>query len=222
MSERLELPDDGDRRDGRDEPPPIAAPGLVLFDGDHPRFTVVSRAEGVRDGVDPLSELAVFAAASGSPWVIMCIPVRAVDVRDGDVISRPLLATILGLEPDGRVQLRARMYEPDRDGELRPGGDLDPQISPVASLLYDALALCTPPLSVDHAAAVLRRWGHDVVGDGLREPHPATLSRDAYRVHKLARELMLRHRPTATAATASKRPAVPYGLPEGFVPACPI
>jgi hypothetical protein len=222
MTETQDLPDDGDRHDGRHGPPPIAAPGLVLFDGDESRFTVVSRPDGVRDGVDPLSELAVFAAASGCPRAIMCIPVRAVDVRDGDVISRPLLATILGLDPDGGVQLRARLYEPDRDGGLRPGGDLDPQISPVASMLYDALALCTPPLSVDHAAAVLRRWGHDVAGDGLREPHPATLSRDAYRVHKLARELMIRHRPTATAATASKRPAVPYGLPEGFVAASPI
>lgn len=197
------------------------SPGGLVLDGERQRLEVFSRGDGLRDGADPYAELAVLTAASGCPRAALYVPVRLADVTDGETVARPLLVTALERRRDGGVDLQAWTEAVGPDGAV-VGTAVDDDLSPVASLLYDALLQTQVAVGMTQVAAVVEGWGHEVLADPpLASPDRAALGRDRYRVHRLARELTARHRATAR-ARAFRRPAVPTRLPAGFVPACPF
>lgn len=201
-------------------------PSLVLFDPEGESVLAWSRPDGPRDGVDAVSELAVLAAASGLPCAALVIPVRLRDLARDDIVARSHLVTRLERSPRGDVDLQAYAFDPDhppptpldRDGTWA----MDPDMSPVAALLFDAMVRVADVPAFGQVAAVLTIWGHEVAVRGpLPETNYPRLGRDRHRVHRLARELGRRNRPVGRAGHAA-RPGVPANLPPGFVPACPL
>lgn len=201
-------------------------PSLVLLDPDGEHILAWSRPDGPRDGVDAVSELAVLAGASGLPCAALVIPVMLRDLAHDDIVSRSHLVTRLERHPDGRVDLQAYAFHPDRPPPTPLDRDhtwaMDPDMSPVAALLFDAMIRGADVPSFGQVAAVLTIWGHEVAVRGsLPETNYALLGRDGHRVRRLARELGRRNRPVGRADHAA-RPGVPANLPTGFVPACPL
>ncbi|MBW3657434.1 MAG: hypothetical protein KY457_02275 [Actinobacteria bacterium] len=198
---------------------------LVLFDdGGSCTARVHARPEGLRDGVDPLSELAVLAGVTHPPRATIIVPVRMRDVVDGTIIARSVLVTEAWRLPDGRLELEASLVALPEDDDVPPAPPqpIDPALSPVGSLLCDVLSTVDRSVRPEEVAAVLASWGHVVVADGELPPvDHARLGRARSRVHRSADELARRHRPTALADDAN-RPAAPANLPPGFLPACPV
>ncbi|MBW3620142.1 MAG: hypothetical protein KY461_07855 [Actinobacteria bacterium] len=199
---------------------------LALSDGDGAcRFEVHARRDVPRDGVDPLSELAVLAGVSRLPRAMCCIPVRMRDLADDTIVSRSVLVTTATRLPDGRLDLTASsvLLPPEDDADLPASTQpVDPDLSPVGSLLCDVLATIDVSVRVEEVAAVLASWGHDVsVDPDLPPVDHARLDRARYRVHRTADELARRHRPMALGGD-HRRPAAPANLPPGFRPACPL
>jgi hypothetical protein len=199
---------------------------LALFEGDEVELLALSRPPAPHDEVDLASQMATLAAASTLPGAVIAVPVQLRDLVEDEVIDRPVLVTRLERLPDGGVDLMAYAFHEDappatpldRTGTVA----IDPAISPMSALLYDAVVRVddAPPLA--QVAAVLGGWGHELLP---REPLPevdhARLGRDRHRVRRLARELAHRNRP-ARRSDAAGRPGVPANLPAGFVPACPL
>lgn len=209
--------------DGRRDAFPGAV--LALFD-DEGRCSVRvhARPEGLREGVDPISELAVLAGVSHPPRATIIVPVRMRDVVDDMVIARSVLVTEARRLPDGRLELEAATVALREDGDLPPAPPrpVDPALSPVGSLLCDVLSTIDLSVRPEDVVAVLVSWGHVVVPGGELPPvEHARLGRARYRVHRAADELARRHRPMALADDAG-RPAAPANLPPGFLPACPV
>jgi hypothetical protein len=216
--------------DGRPFPVPVSSSFLLLFDDTgRCRFQVLARPEGPRDGVDPVSELAAFALVSDLPQAALFIPARMRDLDGGGVISRPIVMTRAERLPDGRVELDATAVLLGENGsdEREPppvlgSHAIEPALSPVGSLLCDALLTCSTGFRLDEVGAVLASWDHIVLGDPpLADVDHGPLGKVRYQVHRLADELAQRHRPMALADDA-RRPAAPANLPVGFVPACPL
>ncbi len=190
---------------------------LVLFEDDEPRLQVHGRPATPRDGVDAAAEMAVLIAASGLTQVAFFVPSRMRDLREGGVVATPIVVTRAERLDDGRIDLEVMTLPEDGTASMA----LDPAVSPVSSLLCEALSSeIDVPLA--DVAAVLEGWGHAVLArPELPPPDHAGLSQSRYRVHRLAEEWSRRHRPMARAGE-DRRPAAPANLPVGFRPACPL
>lgn len=196
-----------------------APPGavLVLFEDDEPRLQVHSRPAIPRDGADAVAELAVLVAASGLAQATLLVPSRLRDLVDDELVAAPIVVTSADRLPDGRIELEVATLTEDGTAPM----PFDPAVSPVSSLLAEALS-SPVDLPVADVAAVLEAWGHDVQARPELPPHDAArLARTRYRVHQLATEWSRRHRPMVRAGE-DRRPAAPVNLPVGFVPACPL
>lgn len=198
---------------------------LMLGAPDGRGLVAVSRPDGPRDGVDPVSELAVLAAAGDWRHAALSIPVRVRDLADGDIVSRHTLVTFLECRADGDVEMSVVGLMDDTPPSAAldgAGWALDVEQSPVAPLLFDSVVRVDEAPPLQQVAAILRTWGHDVSTDiELADVDHRRLPGDRHRVHRLARELGRRNRPEAPGVDAN-RPGVPANLPVGFVPACPL
>lgn len=204
----------------------LPGPFLALFDGEACRFQVHARSDALRDGVDPVSELATLASIVGLRRAAMFLPVRMRDLVDDEIVSRSMLLTRVERLPDGRLELDAyAIAGVDDDGDpSAPPQPMEPALSPVGSLLCDVLSTTDLSVRAEEAVAVLQAWGHVVVTDESWDLPPvdhARLDRARYHLHRTADELGRRHRPMAT-ADDPRRPAAPANLPPGFLPACPL
>lgn len=200
------------------------------------RLGVLGRLASPRDdGRSPLSELAVMLVALRPDAAAMVMPARVRDTVSGEVLSRGTMA--VGIDTTGggnRMDAVAQSWGV-ADGELVAGARVrvDVRGAPTASLLHDAVVrsrIDLPPVAV---GLVLQGWGHHVVVD-VREPlpvdHPLNAgvppgtspARARHLVDRLARELERRHRPNAPVGRRRGRPGVPYDLPAGWAPACPV
>lgn len=200
---------------------------LLLGPPDDPSLLVVARTEADRDGADHLSELATLVAAGRPPMAALAIPGIFRDLRSDETFARSLILTAGWLEQGApRLEVLSTLWVEDDDGGATLGAQtsVEPVLSPVASLLCDALTLVTrlDPVGV---MGTLAAWGHLVcLHRGIDAPQalPAPTAKVRHDVHRLAVELTRRHRPTWPSDSGFTRPSVPVDLPPGFVPACPI
>lgn len=202
----------------------LPGPFLALFDGEECRFQVHARPDALRDGVDPISELATLASIVGLRRAALFLPVRMRDLVDDTIVSRSVLVTRVERLSDGRLELDASSVGAG-DDDAEPSGPpqpMDPALSPVGSLLCDVLSTTDRSVRAEEAVAVLESWGHVVLTDRDLPPvDHARLDRARYHLHRTADELGRRHRPMAT-VDDPRRPAAPANLPPGFLPACPL
>lgn len=204
-------------------------PTLLVFDGDDVELMLRARMTPERDGRDPISELATYVAARRPHRVALAIPGRLRELTgwpQTEEFVRAVVSTSATFR-DGRYEHRARILH----GQRHPAGgeraDVEVEMSPVASLLDDALRF---PADVDPRStiAVLMAWGHlaavpasrldPSTDDGVTPPS----GRDRHRVHRLAVELSRRHTPTAPATDLRRRPAIVTDIPSGWQAACPL
>jgi hypothetical protein len=217
-------------------PDELRAPLALVFDGGVSGWLVDSRRERPDDDVDPLTELAVLLAELAPDAGVVATPtrVRDLDAPGAEVIARAWTLTSIERRADGEgYDLRARMLPA---GGLGRPSDVDIEMSPVASVLDDAVRhrLGTSPL---HALYAATRWGHrlyaassseeeldearpaeDISGAGGVEDAEAT----SHRLRRHARDLAARHLPTAPWPQPLRRPAIHASTPDGWEAACPI
>lgn len=193
-----------------------------------PHLVIALRGATRHDDSHPLAELAVAAGALRPDVVALAIPSRFRDLESDAVLGRIVLVTTVHRRGPRDVHVRCDrlpLMDSDEGPTLGPPAAAQLSLSPVASLLHEAL---TRPAVVDAPAAlgVLVLRGHRVYTrsstgpdlTGLDPPSPAATRA----VDRFARELDRRHQPTASGHRPPRRPAVPADLPPGFVPACPL
>lgn len=212
--------------DGEAEPKPL----MVCFDDGVADRIVDSRRERHDEGVDPVTELAVIAAELRPEACVIALPVRVKDIQEPDAptLSRTWTLTCAVFHTD-RVDLRARQLPVGGIGAV---SDLDVELSPVASVLDDAVRHRLGE-DRDHVLLAATRWGHtlyaprsvDDADDAEMEVTVVSGSVHAgdaarHRLQRHAADLAARHRPTGTWAEVFNRPAVHADTPDGWVPAC--
>jgi hypothetical protein len=217
-------------------PHELLAPLAVVFDGGVSGWLVDSRPERADDEVDPLTELAVVLAELAPDAAVVATPtrVRELEGPDREVVGRAWTLTSIERRADGEgYDLRARMLPA---GGLGRPSDLDIEMSPVASVLDDAVRhrLGASPVHALYAAA---KWGHRLYAtghdeEGLDEARPAEDVQGGGAVHdaeaashhlrRHARDLAARHLPTAPWPQPLRRPAIHASTPDGWGAACPI
>jgi hypothetical protein len=210
-------------------------PLLVCFAGDDATWIVDSRRERPDEPVDPLTELSVVAAELAPDRAVIAMPVRVRDLatHDHEVAARVWLLTSIVTGREGYL-LRARMLP---NGGLGRASDLDIEMSPVASVLDDAVRhrLGEEPTHILYTAG---RWGHGLFAAGVedadigpradatdgRSGSVAVTAAEAarHRLQRHARDLAARHRPTGGWERARHRPAVHASTPDGWEAACPV
>lgn len=217
--------------DGEAAPEPL----MVCFEHGVADRIVDSRRERRDEEVDPVTELAVIAAELRPEACVIALPVRVKDIQAPD---EPALARTWTLTcavwRGGRADLRVRQLAVGRVGAA---SDLDVELSPVATVLDDAVRhrLGEEP---GHVLLAATRWGHtiytprspdeaDGVDDGavkVTVVPGAVREADAarHRLQRHAADLAARHRPTGSWRTVFDRPAVHADTPDGWVPACPL
>lgn len=205
-----------------------ADPFLMTGPVDAPHLVVAPRDATQHDDSHPLAELAVAAGAIRPEVAALAIPSRYRDLDSGAVLGRIVLVTTVHRRGPRDVHVRCDrlpLLDADDGPTLGPPAAAELSLSPVASLLHEAL---TRPAVVGAPAAlgVLVLRGHRLYTrsstgrdlTGLGPPSPAAVRA----VDRFARELDRRHQPTACGHRPPRRPAVPADLPPGFVPACPL
>lgn len=212
----------------------VAAPKplLVCFSNGVADHIVDSRRDRRDEDVDPITELAVIAAELRPEACVIALPVRIRDIqtRDAPTLARTWTLTGAVLRA-GRADLRVRQLAV---GGIGAASDLDVELSPVASVLDDAVRHRLGE-SRDHVLLAATRWGHTVYAPrSVDDAVDATIKvsvvpgnvRDGdaarHRLRRHAADLAARHRPTGSWREVFDRPAVHADTPDGWVPACPL
>lgn len=188
--------------------------------------------------VDPLTELAVAIGELAPPAAVIALPARVRHVDDpDDTIARMWQLTSCRRDDAGATHLRARVLPV---GGLGQPSDLDVELSPVASVLDDALR---HPVGEEpiHVLSTLLSWRHELLVFGVSDEElPADRARRVtspsgraaadtrqleavrHRLRRHAKDLARRHRPAGPSTEMYERPAVHASTPAGWQAACPI